>query len=830
MSSKTWKTTLTVKDGLSREATCETVSIGVPIPRGVVTSERRMELIDDRGKSVALQTRRLADWEDGSARWVLATFQAGVAAGGERRYTVRLRRAGRRPRPLRSHVRIEESPSAITASNGVLEWRISKRRFDLLGGVRLLDGKGHSTPLTDRKTSDVAVTDHRGRQFRASNAADGYKVTVVERGPVRFLARLQGKHRNSAGRSLLDFDILASMTAGNPAIEVSYTFINREARPFKFVRDISMTLGVKTRGNPSAMFHCGVGVFQHKFTRDHELFQTQKDQHFFETYQGPKGGPHIEINSGGCSGERAEGWAGLSGAQGAVTFAARNYWQQWPKSIRLDRNGLSFAVWPEEANEYIAASKRILPPMETDDPWRKHDKNGYKALTLHPYVSGFSRERKCLDLVQGVAKTHEMMFCFDRDEGFNLEACRRFQNPLRVTLDPGAVRDSGAIGDFGVRRPGRFPRVEKMLDRAMAWMRGHAEGFDCCGMMDHGDFRYLALLPETEMMKNYYRQGISNHPRISYWNNNEDDLIRACIMHYLRAEDADAFRMAGEMAQHLCDVDVRHCAEKHPLYTTGLVAHAAGHCFRGGSTNAPDHAWFHGVYWYYFLTGRPFIGDTLELLKSSLLSRKDDVKFGGTNLRSTSLFINNMNFLYTENRDPVYLQSAREVVHDLISHQHEEGYWTNVGPHADVPDPAARKAPAHDLFMMHACEAVGNYALLTGDEAAKEAFLKCVSWVIRNRLAFGGGGFDLLGRGYHPNSSLQMVYVLGNACKLDAANRKRYQKVGRDFIAYAFKHQIKNTPRRGGGGWFQMNSMEIRPLGPPDAVYYVPYFLRTLDI
>jgi len=701
----------------------------------------------------------------------------------------------------------------------------------MLGQVHVLDPQTRTLRrLTEREASDIAIKDAGGRLFLASRDDKTYEVSVVESGPVRAVVRMQGKHRDARGRSLLDFDILATVTAATPCIGVSYAFVNREDAPSKRVRDISLSVGVKTAGEPFAMFDCGVGVFRHSFLKGHELFQIQRDQHAFETYQGPKGGPHIEINSGGCSGARANGWVGLASPKGAVTFAARNYWQQWPKALRVDKDSLSFAVWPEEANSHIARSKRILSLADHANPWQKHRRHKYEAGDLHPYVSGFSREQQCFDVVQGMAKTHEMMFCFSPESGFDLDRCRRFQTPLEVALDAEAVRDSGAIGDFGLRKSGRLSPTERMIEKASSWLKAHGDAFDCYGLMDFGDVRYMALLPETEMMEGYYNQGRTNHPRVGNWNNNEDDLVRALMFHYLRTGDARSFKVGCDMAQHLSDVDVRHHAGKHPVFTRGLITHAPGHCFRPASIGGMDHAWFHGVFWCYFLTGDPRMKETLDLLSEVIVHRIDseEVRFDLTNLRVTALCINNLNFLYMETQHADYLKLARGLVDGLLPYQQKDGCFPGTGPKYAAISEAERMKPAHDLFMMHALEALGNFAMLSGNAEAREAFLKGVDWVIGHRLAFGGRGFSINNRGYHPNSSIQMTYVLGIACRCDPAHANKYRKTGKDFIKYLIEHQVKDTPRRGGGGWWQMNTMEIRPLGPPDAVYYIPYFLDAM--
>ena len=56
----------------------EPVTLGLPMPAGLCAEAATLQLCDDRGLSLASQTRVLERWSDGTIRWVLVHCQATV--------------------------------------------------------------------------------------------------------------------------------------------------------------------------------------------------------------------------------------------------------------------------------------------------------------------------------------------------------------------------------------------------------------------------------------------------------------------------------------------------------------------------------------------------------------------------------------------------------------------------------------------------------------------------------------------------------------------------------------------------------------------------------
>src|SRR5712671_24248 len=73
-----------------RASACEPITVGVPLPRGVIKDPRRFGLVGDDLTMVPLQALPAERWPDGSIRWALLDFQATGFVTSDRRYQLNL--------------------------------------------------------------------------------------------------------------------------------------------------------------------------------------------------------------------------------------------------------------------------------------------------------------------------------------------------------------------------------------------------------------------------------------------------------------------------------------------------------------------------------------------------------------------------------------------------------------------------------------------------------------------------------------------------------------------------------------------------------------------
>src|SRR6185295_19922369 len=63
--------------------------VGVPFAKGRVSKENVIGVTAPDGKNVAVQTKAMGTWPDGSIKWLLVDFPADVPANGHVFYTLK---------------------------------------------------------------------------------------------------------------------------------------------------------------------------------------------------------------------------------------------------------------------------------------------------------------------------------------------------------------------------------------------------------------------------------------------------------------------------------------------------------------------------------------------------------------------------------------------------------------------------------------------------------------------------------------------------------------------------------------------------------------------
>lgn len=301
------------------------VSGGVPLPQGEATEGTGFVLSTSEGTPVPLQSRVLARWKDGSARWVLLDFTADVPAGGSAGFALATGPA---------------TPPPAAFDGVAFEARLGSAPLTLAGGV------------------DIAL---------ALTLADGVRclataTAVVPEcdGPLRRTVLLRGDFCTPDGGRVIQFRLRASAYAGFSLVRLEpLIVVDAAAGVLQAVR--SLELGCRPRSGAGA---CRIGGTP--------------------GWSGPPGGPvrlfqrddqSYVLESAGGAGGQAPGWAEMTLGDRTLAIALREFWQQWPKSIEVADGTLSLGLLP-------AFEAGAFDHME---PWYKYrylfDGNTYRLRT-----------------------------------------------------------------------------------------------------------------------------------------------------------------------------------------------------------------------------------------------------------------------------------------------------------------------------------------------------------------------------------------------------------------------------------------------------------------
>ncbi len=706
----------------------EPVTCGVPLRRAAqVRDVASLALLGSDGRTpVPAQLRVLARYDapasDSRApiSWLAVDFDASIPAKGEA--ILHLREAVEKPgeiAKLREEILIREDAERLVVDTGVARFTIPKGRLALLDQVELAGARPEDPPRSAlRAPAEIGISPGRERSSIYSGAsASGVAVDVVERGPIRATVRLSGRLAMGSAApaypgalDYLEIDARLRFQAGSARLRADIVVRN----PDKSVtgdahvggkqvdqrfQEIALRMPLALRGE--------VTVACPELKSPLRLRQGER----FTLHQDGSGGPRAGPAKDGCpefastfNGFRArrdgdptrkpsrEGAAADGGvlaegrrADGVVAFAderiafgvgVRDFWQAFPKSIRLGADGLvEVGLWPGE--------------------WS----------VLHR-------------LRGGVQKTHRLVIDFRRAETGSASAALASVQamtlaPLVGTSTPEGVRDSEGLGWISTFDPERFRWYETAALAVVAY--NAALGKDAARQGDL--FREMEDKDEYGWMHygDHYREGSKS---LRYWGNNELDFGLCLLLQWIRNSDRDRrFFDSGEAAiRHLIDVDIYHTDRDLFWANHGVRKHDASGTVDHSRAPNLSHLWTGGLMTYALVTADDSSRDALLEIGGWLKARERDPKgkpgllaFGGE-VRSRGWAIQAMLDLYRVTGDASWLDFAGRVSRAMVSG------W--MAPDGLLPNSQKSVDP---WMAGYVSEELGRYLIISGDRGEKDA-------------------------------------------------------------------------------------------------------------
>jgi hypothetical protein len=560
------------------------VTVGVPLPRGVLREAEKLTLTDADGKPVPLQVKPLARWADGTVKWLLCDFVIDRMAARSQSWQL-----CQGEQPVFSGCTIRESTRGVQVHTVAGEFLVAGDEDSLIGTIT---GEGFS---------------FSGVRFQMSpldRPGECVALAVEESGPVRVTVhkqiRIPGKHE-------LRLSLRASFLVGTTLVRLAVTLHNPE-------RALHLG-GLWDLGDPnSACFdEFGLSLFVRNFS-SRILWKAEPDQPVQETpssdfaiYQASSGGDqwrsrtHVtdegvvlvpfqgyKASSGG------EEWTGLRASpivsvQGdaAISVAVPEFWQQFPGRIAVENSTLNIGLFPLEEGV----------PHELQGGEQKS-----RIVWLH--VGPVSDTPLSLDWVH---------------------------RPAVVLPDPAWTIASGV-----------FPFLPDHLanESCQTLLTDAIEGPDSFfakrEVIDMYGWRHFGETYADHENEHY----TGPKPIVSHYNN-QYDVLNGCLMNYLRTGNRSWWELADPLARHIYDIDIYHTDRDRPAYSGGMFWHTdhykdagtathrayskvnkkAGQPYGGGPGN--EHNWSTGLLHYYYFTGDPLAREAVLSLANWVIQRDD---------------------------------------------------------------------------------------------------------------------------------------------------------------------------------------------------------------
>ncbi|MFZ1059024.1 MAG: hypothetical protein WAP47_07520 [Candidatus Rokuibacteriota bacterium] len=503
------------------------------------------------------------------------------------------------------------------------------------------------------------------------------QVEVEEAGPLRAVIVLRGQFRSAGGEvlmgGLVEFSARIHAFAGGDVVQVTVTLENNgpygynadipsedgEIATWLHLRRLSLRLP-QALGTPlmvSSEGHSAAYAAGDRFalTQRHERRGRQEKDNF--VYEIGWNG-RVSTTVG-----RVRGWVDTHDRGRGVTVALKEFWQNYPKALRLEPGGLFVDLWPAGGH---------FPDFYPRD--------------IEPRTFGYYQ------FEGGRHKTHDVFLSAyagaPRAEG-GRDFARSVDAPL-IAVAPGAwYADSGALGLIApaglthpepdlaeaFRRYEQFQRARIHLpdsERPKATIETVREKMpggtvyeeDAYGWMHFGDLVYG-----------------ESYSSLHY------DWPYVMLLQFLRTGDPKFFELGAQMARHRYDIDQYHGDRGHRgkrkwTFTFLQRYEKEGHG-HGEMETQPSHTWTGGLALFYLLTGdRQAWEATLEV-RRAMHARWRHLSKGQTEesfeIRQQGWSILNLLNTYRITQDPKDVELALAIAHKSLVFMEKTqgglGYW-----------------------------------------------------------------------------------------------------------------------------------------------------------
>jgi len=608
------------------------VTWGIPWPKGYLKEAGAFMVKGEDGEATA-QTWPLATWPDGSLKWTAHALPGNVTIG---KNPVLMQVKSAVPSP---QITVTEEGTRIRVNTGSLEAVINRSGTHLIESLsckgKLISAKGKLVALLQDQPANEPGISVRTDLFESELS----RVTLEQKGPIRTTLKLEGTHKNKAGRSVLPFVVRLYFYAGSDSIKIIHTFIfdadeNRDFisglglkfeinfqnealhnRHIRFVGENKGVFGEAVRGLTGLRRDPGREVRDAQVAGrktpatdtfapavsgrmeyipafgDYTLYQSTADA--FEIRKRTKSG-HGWLQA--AHGKRSAGTAYLGSPSGGIAFGIRNFWQSYPAQLDI-RNA---ALEKGEASLWLWAP--LSAPM---DLRFYHDGMGQDTyakqlegleINYEDYEPGFGTP-------MGVARTSEIclkLFSTTPSHALLADFAEEIQNPAVITPTSSYMQKVRAFGGAFAVLSGtkkKEQEIEKQLDFYFNFYKNQVEQHHWYGFWNYGD-----VMHTYDEDRHVWRYDVGGFA----WDNSELSTDIWLWSYFLSTGRADVFRMAEAMTRHTGEVDVHHLGRFSPLGSRHNVLHWGCSAKQLRISTAANRRY------YYYLTADERAGDLMR--------------------------------------------------------------------------------------------------------------------------------------------------------------------------------------------------------------------------
>jgi len=620
---------------------------GLPWPRGMHAPATPFALQTETGAAVPVQSWPLAYWPDGSLKWTAHAIGA-QQGGGESLFL-----APGAPAAPAAAVTVKESADTVEVATGVIECVIPRKGGALIASLRR---EGREIAVDGRLVALCADTPDAGAGAvtTAGFTSAIASVAVEQRGPVRAVVRIEGRH-SGGGRDWLPFVVRLYFYAGSDAVRMMHSFVFDGDERKDFIRGLGVRMTVPMR-DPLHDRHVrfvgdGRGLWAEAvrgltgLRRDPgaavrsaqvdgracpavgRFARTSRDPGDYVVAWGDytllqPAASAFEIRKRTAAGfgwiaadqgRRAGGTGYVGGAAGGgLAFGLRDFWQRHPTQLDIrgantDRAEVTLWMWSPEA-----------PAM---DLRFYHDTMGMEShaaqvegmeVTYEDFEPGWGT-------AHGIARSSELTFWAlagtpSRKRLVQLaDVVRTPPQPVCAPEHLLGCRVFGGLWSLPDRSTPAKAAIEARLDWQFDYYRRQVEERHWYGFWNYGD-----VMHTYDTDRHVWRYDVGGYA----WDNSELSTDLWLWYAFLRSGRADIFRFAEAMTRHTGEVDVYHLGRFAGLGSRHNVQHWGCSAKQVRISTAAYRRF------YYYLTADERVGDLMRelLVADTKLDAVDPVR------------------------------------------------------------------------------------------------------------------------------------------------------------------------------------------------------------
>ncbi|MEP7273438.1 MAG: hypothetical protein ABI882_18200 [Acidobacteriota bacterium] len=574
------------------------VSWGVPWPQGKVRKDQAFVLTTSDGKAFPLQSKTLAWWPDGSIKWSGFTTVAGPETAGP----LKLSPSNAASPSSGQVVKVAQSDTTFEIDTGRMKVRISRWGDSLIDSM-VVDGQEVARQgrlvciLQDGPDGDAENGPAREKYLTKVE-----QVTMEESGPVRAVAKVEGKHRGlKSSREWLPFAVRLYFYAGQESVRMVHTVVYDGDESRDFIRGLGVVFSVPMREqvhnrhvrfsgesmglwsepiqpmigrggrfvtNPSTSTDVYPDQIAGKRVPNKEAYDA-RGQGLLADWAVWDDFKLIQPNADGFTvlkrtnaqsawipagaGSRASGLVFAGDVSGGLAASLKNFWQSYPSSLEVRQASsgtaeLTVWMWSPEA-----------PAMDM----RHYDTRAHGLEAVYEDVQpGFSTSH-------GVARTSEIRLFATAAVPTKEQTVRMAlagAEPSLLVCSPQYLHSVRAFGVWGLEdRSTPVKRaIEEKLAATLDFYLKQPDQRNWYGFWDYGDVMHS--YDNTRHVWRYDLGGMA-------WDNTELGTDMWLWYSFLRTGRADVFRMAEAMTRHTSEVDVYHLGKFAGLGSRHNVRH-----------------------------------------------------------------------------------------------------------------------------------------------------------------------------------------------------------------------------------------------------------------